>query len=483
MDDLARLDATAQAALVRQGSVSPLELVEAAIARIEQFDGQLNAVPLRRFDEARAEAQSPDLPNGPFRGVPLLLKDFGCHFQGEPYYEGTRFAQDVGWRANHTTHLAAKYLAAGFVVLGSTTVPELAMSGPGVFGPAHNPWNLQRSPGGSSSGSAAAVAAGLVPLAHGNDGYGSLRIPASACGLVGLKPSRGRISRGPADAGGLLGNMVDHVLTRTVRDCAAVLDATAGTMTGDLFVAPSPRRPFGAEVGAEVGSLRIGLLVDDLVLEQPLHPTCRAATLAAARLLEGLGHWVEKAYPPALTGATGLGEALRIVAASGLTARLDRWAARIGRPIIAEDVRPEVWARAELGRSYSAVLLHAAMQRLLNGVMRLPEWWQAGWDLLLTPTVQQPPPLLADDTPEQAGAIWGLWTMPSSVSGQPAIALPLHRTADGLPVGVQLVADYGREDVLLRVAAQLEAAQPWAARWPPLVGTMAQDDAEDRDDE
>ena len=473
MDDLARLDATAQAALVRQGSISPLELVEAAIARIERLDGQLNAVPIRRFEEACAEAQSPRLPDGPFHGVPLLLKDYGCHIAGAPYYEGTRFGREADWRAPHTTHLAAKYSAAGFVVLGSTTVPELAMSGPGVFGPAHNPWDLERSPSGSSSGSAVAVAAGLVPLAHGNDGYGSLRIPASACGLVGLKPSRGRISRGPAGAGGLLGNVVDHVLTRTVRDCAAVLDASAGAMPGDLFVAPTSQRAYLAEVGANPGSLHIGLLLDDLVMQQPLHPACRAATLAAACLLEALGHRVEEAYPPALSGATGLGEALRIVAASGLAARLDQWAERIGRPIRADDVRSEVWVRAELGRSYSAVQLHSAMQRLLAGVMRLPEWWQQGWDVLLTPTVQQPPPLLADDVPEQAGVLWGLWTMPYSVSGQPAISLPLYWTGGRLPIGVQLVADYGREDVLLRLAAQLEAAQPWAERWPPFSGVSS----------
>ena len=268
-DELASLDATAQAELVRSGTVQPIELVDAAISRIEQLDPQLNAVVTPLFDKARDQATSTELPDGPFRGVPMLLKDFLCHTAGDPYFEGMRFLRDLHWREECDTYLAAKFRAAGFVFVGKTNLPELAggaVTESAAFGPTRNPWDLTRSPGGSSGGSAAAVAAGLVPVAHGNDGTGSLRIPASACGLVGLKPSRGRTSLGPARSPGLLGNIVEHVLTRSVRDTAAVLDAVAGTLPGDLFTAEPPLRPFIDEVGRDPGHLRVGLLLHDPVL-------------------------------------------------------------------------------------------------------------------------------------------------------------------------------------------------------------------------
>jgi amidase len=312
------------------------------------------------------------------------------------------------------------------------------------------------------------VAAGLVPAAHANDGYGSIRIPASCCGLVGLKPSRGRTSIGPNRLPGLLGNIVEHVVTRSVRDTAAVLDAVAGSMPVDLFLAPSPQRPYRDEVGADPGHLRIGLLLEDPFLERPIHPDCLAAVRATARLLEDLGHAVEVDFPPGLTGPTGLGEASRIIASSGTAAHLDAWGERIGRPLGPEDVEPHVWASAERGRGYSAVQVHAAAQRLVAGVMRTPEWWAGGFDLLVTPTMLQPPPVIGTAPPERQGEIFGLFTMPFSITGQPAISLPLHWNNLGLPIGIQLVAAYGREDLLLRVAAQLEASQPWAARRPSL---------------
>jgi amidase len=337
-----------------------------------------------------------------------------------------------------------------------------------AFGVTRNPWSLAHSPGGSSGGSAAAVAAGLVPLAHANDGFGSIRIPAAACGLVGLKPSRGRTSVGPARSGGLLGNIVEHVLTRSVRDTAAVLDAVAGPMPGDLFVAPPPARPYRDEIGADPRRLRVGLLLEDPFLERPIHAACLEAARSTGRLLESLGHSVEEDFPPALTGPTGLGEALRIVAASGTAAHLDSWAARTGRPIGPADVEPHVWRSAERARTLTAVQVHAAVQRLMAGVMRAPEWWASGFDLLVTQTMQNPPPAVGTVTPDQQGAVFGLFTMPFSVTGQPAISLPLHWSQDGLPIGVQLVADYGREDLLLRIASQLELARPWSARKPLL---------------
>jgi amidase len=470
-DEFATLDATAQAELVRRREVQPLELVDAAIARIDRLNPALNAVITPLFDKARARAASPDLPEGPFRGVPFLLKDYLCHTAGDPYYEGMRCLRDLGWCEECDTSLAARFRAAGFVFLGKTNLPELAggaVTESVAFGPTHNPWHITRSPGGSSGGSAAAVAAGLVPAAHGNDGTGSLRIPASACGLVGLKPSRGRTSLGPARSPGLLGNIVEHVFTRTVRDTAAILDAVAGSLPGDLFVAPPPHRPYREEVGVDPGRLRVGLLVHDPFLELPVASECVAAVHDAGHLLASLGHDVEKSFPPALTGPTGLGLPLRIISASGTAAQLDAWSERIGRVITVDDVEPGTWARAEEGRTYSAMQVHAAVKRLVAGVCRAPEWWHGGFDLLITPTMQQPPPRIGAVAPDQLGAVFGLFTMPFSITGQPAVSLPLHWSAEGLPIGVQLVADYGREDLLIRVASQLEAARPWAARRPPL---------------
>jgi amidase len=471
-DELATLDATAQADMVRRGEVRPIDLVDAAIERIQRIDPKLNAVTIRLFDQARAYAESASVGDGPFRGVPLLLKDYFCHSAGDSYYAGTRFLKELDWHEDRDTYLAARFRSAGFIFIGKTNLPELAngvtTDDDCTFGRTNNPWNLGCSPGGSSSGSCAAVAAGLVPLAHANDGTGSIRIPASACGLVGLKPSRGRVSPGPARLPFLLGNLSEHVVTRTVRDTAAVLDAIRGSMPGDIYTAPSPVRPFIEEIGAEPGVLRVGLLIEDVFLNNPVHTDCIAAVHKTASMLEQMGHIVEESYPAALTGATGLGPPLRVIATSRMAAQLDYWSDRIGRPITQHDVSRRNWEGAEMGRSYSAVDLQHAVARLASGVMRAPEWWSSGFDILLTPTMQQPPPTWDMVRTGNEAAIWGLFTMPFSITGQPAISLPLHRTRDGLPVGVQLVADYGREGLLLRLAARLEEALPWRHHVPPV---------------
>src|SRR5881409_3063501 len=277
-DELALLDATAQAELVRQRHVSPRELVDAAIARIERLNPKLNAVIIQRFEKARAEAAAPDLPAGPFRGVPFLLKDLVCHSAGDPYHAGMRLLRELEWVERYDTYLAARFRAAGFVFLGRTNVPELGpapTTEPVAYGPTRNPWDTSRSPGGSSGGSAAAVAAGLVPVAHANDGGGSIRIPSSECGLVGLKPSRGRTSLGPDVGEGWGGLSVEHVVARSVRDTAAVLDAVAGYLPGDPYTAPPPARPFRDEVGAAPGKLRVGLLVKAPAGQTEVHPSAR----------------------------------------------------------------------------------------------------------------------------------------------------------------------------------------------------------------
>jgi amidase len=473
-DELALLDAVGQADLVRRSMVQPLELVDAAIERIECLNPVLNAVITRLFDNARATALG-QLPDGPFRGVPLLLKDYYCYTDGDPYYEGTKFLRELDWRSAGDSYLAQKFRAAGFIVLGKTNLPELAggpVTEPSAFGPSHNPWDVRRTPGGSSGGSAAAVASGMVAVAHGNDGTGSIRGPAACCGLVGLKPSRGRVSTGPGRSGGLLGNLSEHVLTRTVRDAAAVLDAISGPMPGDLFVAPPPQRRFAEELGRDPGRLHVGLLLKDVFLGNPVHDECVNAVEHTGRVLESLGHHVEIAHPPQLEGASGLGLALRIVSTSSHAASLDRWSEYIGRPLTAEDVEPDTWERAQVGRGFSAVQVQQAAGRLLNGAVRLPEWWMDGWDLLLTPTNSGPAPLIGefaygtDSRAERTAAAFGLFTMPFSISGQPAMSLPLHWTPEGLPIGVQMIANTGREDTLFRLAAQLEQAMPWRDRFP-----------------
>src|ERR1700751_4309664 len=302
-DQFADLDAIAQAELVRQRRVSPLELVDAAIDRIHALNPRLNAVIIPLFDQARAQAKSGAIPDGPFRGVPFLLKDLGAAYGGDPLYMGMRLLRDAHFVAPHDTYLAAKFKAAGFICLGKTNTPErglITTTEPEAFGPSRNPWDVTRSTGGSSGGSAAAVAARMVAVAHANDGGGSIRIPASECGLVGLKPSRGRVSLGPDVGDAWHGLAIEHVVTRSVRDSAAVLDAIAGNMPGDPYSAPPQRRPFVQEIGTRRGRLRIGVMKRSPKGGSPLHPDCAAAVEEVAKLLQSLGHSVQESHPAAL---------------------------------------------------------------------------------------------------------------------------------------------------------------------------------------
>jgi amidase len=476
-DPFPLLDATAQAELVRRGEVKPLELVDAAVARIEKLDPELGAVITRQFDRARAQAASSDLPAGPFRGVPILLKDLGAHLAGDPVHCGMGALKRAGWCEPGESYFAERLRLAGAISLGRTNTPELGLlptTEPEAYGPTRNPWQATHSSGGSSGGSAAAVAAGLVAAAHASDGGGSIRIPASHCGLVGLKPTRGRSSFGPGLAERWAGCSVEGFVTRSVRDTAALLDVVAGPRAGDPYSAPPPPRPFASEVGAPAGRLRVGVMLRG-PREFALDPDCRAAAEGAARQLEALGHHVEEAHPAALDETEGVRGFVTIVMCA--TARaLDAWSAKIGAPIGRGDVEPLTWALAELGRATSAVQYLTALETTHSQVRRLARWWQDGFDLLLTPTCGAPPPPLGHfaGTAENplagyASAMpFGVFTSVFNLSGQPAISLPLHQTRAGLPVGVQLVADVGGEGLLLRVASQLEQAAPWAGRLPPL---------------
>jgi len=476
-DETRWLDATAQAELVRSGEVSPLEMFDAAIERIEAGNVALNAVVHLWADEARAAVARGDIADGPLHGVPFLLKDLWADYAGHPLTQGNVALRNAGYVATSTTTLVERYLAAGLVIAGRTNSPELGtlpVTEPLAFGPTRNPWDLDHTPGGSSGGAAAAVAAGFVAMAHASDGGGSIRIPAACTGLVGLKPSQGRITLGPLRTESNLG--VEHCVSRSVRDSALLLDLTAGPGIGDTVIAPAPERPYVDELGRNPGRLRIGMLDHD-PRHNPVHPDCVEAVHVTARLLEGLGHDVEPNYPEALADTSLVGRFMAQWATNAGTG-IAAISAALGRTATAEDVEPVNWAQAEFARQLAAVDL-AESQAAVAGFRRdVQTWWADGWDLLLVPTTGEPPPLIGEHLAQPDDPMHGLrraaqfvlFTSQFNMSGQPAISLPLHWNAAGLPIGVQLVAAYGREDLLFQVAAQLEAAQPWAHRHPPLVG-------------
>ncbi len=468
-EDLARLDATAQAELVRSGEAKPSELIEAAIDRIEQINPELNAVIHRLYDKARAGAQSPEPGDRPFEGVPFLVKDAVCHTQGDPYHLGMRFLKEREYIAQSDTELARRFRAAGFAFVGKSNTPELAISAttePLAYGASRNPWNLAHSTGGSSGGSAAAVAAGLVPVAHANDMGGSIRIPASFCGLVGLKPTRARSSLAP-DLGEYWGPLThEHVVTRSVRDCAAILDCIAGPAVGDPYSAPLPARPFAEELGVDPGEMKIGVVSTSPLAE--VHPHCQEAVANVARLLDQLGHHVSNVTPPGFDRMS-LGPWIQ----AGIARELDRWSEITGDPIGEADVEPATWMMAELGRALDGPRYVSMCEEAFSWAREVSSLWSDSLEILVTPTVPIPPPELGYLAPVVKPtellarlARTTIFTMPFDVTGQPAISLPLYWDDSGLPIGVQLVAGVGREDLLFRLASQLESAQPWAHHCP-----------------
>ena len=485
-------DGLGLAELVRTGEVSSGELVEEAIDRIEARDPAVNAVIRPMFAEARAAAAAP-LPQGAFTGVPLLLKDLVCAVEGVPTSYGTRILRDVPQPAD--SEMVRRFRAAGFVVAGKTNLPEFGLlpyTEPEAFGPTHNPWDLGRTAGGSSGGSAAAVAAGMVPVASGGDGGGSIRIPASCCGLFGLKPSRARTPTGP-DFGELWRGFVqEHVLTRSVRDSAAALDAVQGPDVGAPYWAPPPARPYLDEVTTEPGRLRIAFTAQPL-MGHDVHPDCRAGLQATVGLLEELGHELVEAAPPVERESFSLsfvlvlaGETRDAVAAAAHSA---------GRKLSFADFETGTSAMALLGQAYSAGDFAAALNDLHRASRRIARFFEE-YDVLLTPTLAQPPVPTGSLQPTAAerrqialvgrlNAAWLLkalrvvrpladktfdfmpYTPVFNVTGQPAMSVPLHWNADGLPIGMQFAGRYGDEATLFRLAGQLERARPWFGRVPP----------------
>lgn len=480
-DGLTNLDATDLAALVRCGEVTPLELVDASIARIEALNDTLGAVVTPLFEQARELARDPALGDGPFRGVPFLLKDLGCPRAGEALSLGNRALRDVKVPAPNDSYLAECFAAAGLIPIGRTNTPEFGLTlttESTALGPARNAWNPEHSTGGSSGGSATAVAARIVPMAHANDGGGSIRIPASACGLVGLKSNRGRVSLGPDYGDQWHGLVVEGVVSRSVRDSAAALDLCAGRRPGDPYATGPPERPYIDEVGRDPGALRIGVMRQHPLADQTLHPDVLAALDHAAHLLERLGHQLSDDAPKALFEAES--PIFFEVVASAHAARLvEEISFGLGRAADASDFEAYTWHLVERGRAVSGTAYIAAYEWLQVWARRIATWWDAPNDLLLVPTLSAPPPplgWLADSggSPlELLARVFALgpFTGCFNVTGQPAVSLPLYWNDAGLPIGVQLVAAAEREDLLVRVAAQLEQSEPWAQRRPPVCAS------------
>ena len=499
------MDGLALAALVRRGEVSPVELAETALGQLDRVDPVLNAVVHRMDDEAlatarrlereRAEAGGPDDLRAPFLGVPFLVKDLLTLCAGHPHTSGSRLTRD--FVPDHDAEVVGRYRSAGAVILGKTNTPEFGLTPftePELFGPCRNPWDPARTPGGSSGGSAAAVAAGVTPLAGGNDGGGSIRIPAACCGLFGLKPTRGRVPTGPVDQQVWRGLAIDHVLTRSVRDSAAMLDAIAGPDPGAPYVAPPPARPFAEEVERDPDRLRVALAPEPL-LGSTMSAECRRAAEDAASLLESMGHAVEEAAPALEKEA--FARAFLVMVCAEARADVRDAEAAVGRRAGPGDVEPETWALHLLGGRIPAGRYAAALRHLERAARRTGRFFQE-YDVLVSPTLSTPPPPVGSLRPPPLerwamrilGRLRAGWILeaagglertaatlfdfiPSNplfnVTGQPAMSVPLAWSDEGLPLGVHVAGRFGDEATLFRLAGRLEEARPWFDRLPDWV--------------
>jgi amidase len=470
MDDpLGHMDAVDQAALVRSGAASPVELVDAAIARIERLNPAINAVIDERFERARMEAAT--VPKeAVFAGVPFLLKDMGCSLEGSGEYQGSQVLKRHGRVSDHDCAIVRRLKNAGFIILGRTNVPEFGVVSDTrnqAYGSTQNPWNLARTPGGSSGGSAAAVASGMVPVAHGNDGGGSIRIPGSHCGLVGLKPTKGRVSHGPDAGDPMFGHVSSGVLTRSVRDTAGLMDVLAGAEPGDPSVAPPLARSFADAAASRPEALRIGYVTETMDSRWTTDSHCREAVEEAADLLTGLGHEVEQSYPTAMFEELYWSKWFDALSPT-VTSVIKQ--ARDHDPSTVTEFDPIALHWANRGDHMSAQDLVETLEWLDAFRRRVTGWWYGGHDILLCPVFLSPPPV--------RGFFWSYpegvqdsvdilrFTPQFNTTGQPAISIPWLWTETNLPVGVQMVAAYGREDLLLSLGSQIESARPWSQRYP-----------------
>lgn len=490
--DYDKYDGLGLAELVRRKEVKPSQLVEEAISRIEGLNPQLNAVIHKMYDLARKTAQG-DLPEGPFKGVPFLLKDLFADYAGEPTRQGSRFHND--FVPDHDSEMVKRFKKAGVIILGKTNTPEYGLvpvTEPELFGPSNNPWDLNRTTGGSSGGSAAAVAARMVPMAHGNDGGGSIRIPASCCGVFGLKPTRGRNPLGPDLDEAWYGLAVDHILTRSVRDSAAMLDATAGPDPGAPYYAPPPPHPFLNEVGADPGRLRIAFTMKPF-LPGTVHDDCVKGLEATVRLCQDLGHEMVEASPQIDSRTFAM--AFLTMACGETRAAIEQAEAVKGRKASSRDFEATTWAAGLLGRQITAAEFSKAVHLLKCTARQIAPFFDE-YDVLLTPTLAMPPLITGALQPKgleafalkllgrlnagrlikafaEIGALADQvfqfipYTPVFNATGQPAMSVPLHWSDEGLPIGMQFVGRYGDEAMLFRLASQLEEAKPWIDRVPP----------------
>ncbi len=472
VEDYDACDGLGLAELVTSGAISAEELLERAIERAESLDPAVNALSQKLYDHGR-KAIADGLPDGLFHGVPFLLKDLGAQLNGEITTQGSRLFKDT--RCEKDSTLVARYKKAGFAIFGKTTSPEFGFATStetSLTGETRNPWDLSRTSGGSSGGAAAAVAAGILPLAHASDGGGSIRIPASCCGIFGLKPTRARVPSGPDYGEGWGGLATHNVVSRSVRDSAAALDCVAGTEAGDPYWAPPQTGSYLEAVGQQPGNLRIALQLNPLT-DAEVDADCLAAVREAAKLLEGLGHHVEEATPPG--NGEELGEAIYLVAACNLSQSLKAFGRMRGKPVEAEEIERVSWDCVEMARSISVEDYPAAIHTFHRQGRAMAAFRQR-YDLLLSPTLALPPPTLGPlhmntedlEAFKQTIGAMSPFTPVMNMSGEPAMSVPLHWNAADLPIGVMISAAFGHEDLLFRVAAQLEEAAPWWDHRPVL---------------
>lgn len=487
-------DGLGLAELVRKGDMSPLELCEEAISRIEKINPQLNAVVAPMFDIGRKTANGP-IPDGPFFGVPFLLKDLLASYAGVPMTGGCKSLKNFVPETD--SEMVRRFKNAGLVILGKTNTPEFGLKGitePELFGPCRNPWNTDRTPGGSSGGSASAVAAGMVPLASAGDGGGSIRIPAGYCGLFGIKPSRGRNPSGPTYGRIWQDAVQEHVITRSVRDSAAMLDCTRGPDIGAPYIISPPQRPYLEEITIKPGKLKVAFCTRSPI-DTPVHPECIKSIQKTAKLLEDLGHHVEEAEPD-LNGKA-LAESYLIMYFGEMAADINNLEGFLGRKAKIGDVEDLTWTLGLLGRSFSAGEFVGAIRRWDVASRKMGEFFQK-YDLYLTPATAYPPPKIGELNPTPAETILmklvnklslggilkasgiagqmaekSLEKMPftqlANFTGIPAMSVPLYWTEGGLPLGSHFMAPAGDEATLFQLAAQLENAQPWFERRPAVA--------------
>ncbi len=478
-DEFIDFDAIALGELIRKGEIKPTELLEIVIQRIEKINPKLNAVIHKMYDQARETAEKKPI-DGVFSGVPFLLKDLIAEYKGAPFEEGSNAVQ--GYVSKLDSEMVKRQKASGLNIVGKTNTCEFGLlptTEPKHKGPTLNPWNPDLTPGGSSGGSAAAVAAGIVPMAYGNDGGGSIRCPASCCGIFGLKPTRGRNPMGPTfgDAGGGLAH--EHGLTKTVRDSAALLDATSGPDIGDPYFAPPKKRPYSEEVQMEPKQLKIGFLIaipEGWSLDTQIHPDCQSAVINAASLCENLGHKVEEINPEKLKQPNLNGTFGQIF--SCFAGRLIAyWEEELDYKITADQVEPMTWASYQAGLKRTGADYLGQVEKIQLFSRKIARWYQQGeYDLLLSPTLSIPPVKLGSFDPAPDDPMKGFKTTSAfvaltyiqNITGQPAMSVPLFWNKDDIPIGVQFAGRFGDEATLFRLAAQLEKARPWINRKPPI---------------